>query len=84
MVQWLRLCFPNAGGLGFIHAKPFGATAAGAPGDRQDWPKVVAAAERAGVKWIVAECEKRQNTYEDIEESAKCLRPLVSLVNELR
>jgi len=69
---------------GGIHAKPFGATAAGAPGDRQDWPKVVAAAERAGVKWIVAECEKRQNTYEDIEESAKCLSPLVSLVNELR
>lgn len=69
---------------GGIHAKAFGAAAAGAPGDRQDWPKIVAAAEKAGVKWLVAECEKRQNTYEDIEESAKFLRPLVSLVNELR
>jgi sugar phosphate isomerase/epimerase len=67
-----------------IHAKPLGATAAGAAGDRQDWPKVVAAAEKSGVKWLVVECEKRQNTYEDIEASAKNLRPLVSLVNALR
>ncbi len=67
-----------------IHAKPVGATAAGAPGDRQNWPKVVAAAEKAGVKWLVVECEKRQSTYEDAETSAKTLRPLVSLVNELR
>ena len=69
---------------GGIHAKPVGATAAGAPGDRQDWPKVVAAAERAGVMWLVLECEKRQNTYEDVAESAKFMRPLVSLVNALR
>ena len=55
-----------------------------AAGDRQNWPAVVAAAEKAGVKWLVVECEKRQNTYEDIEASAKNLRPLVSLVNALR
>ena len=69
---------------GGIHAKPVGATAAGAPGDRQDWPKIVASAEKAGVKWLVVECEKRQGAYEDVETSAKTLRPLVSLVNELR
>jgi sugar phosphate isomerase/epimerase len=67
-----------------IHAKPLGATAAGAAGDRQDWPKVVAAAEKSGVKWLVVECEKRQDTFDDIAESARNLRPLVSLVNELR
>ena len=69
---------------GGIHAKPVGATAVGAPGDRQDWPKVVAAAERAGVKWLVLECEKRQDTFEDVADSAKFMRPLVSLVNALR
>lgn len=67
-----------------IHAKPLGATAAGAEGDRQDWPKIVAAAEKSGVKWLVVECEKRQNTFDDIAESARNLRPLVSLVNALR
>ena len=67
-----------------IHAKPIGATAAGAAGDRQDWPKVVAAAEKSGVKWLVVECEKRQGTFDDIAESARNLRPLVSLVNALR
>ena len=69
---------------GGIHAKPVGATAAGAPGELQDWPQIIAAAEKAGVKWIVVECEKRKNTYEDIEASAKTLLPLVSLVNGLR
>jgi sugar phosphate isomerase/epimerase len=69
---------------GGIHAKPVGATAVGAPGDRQNWPEIVAAAEKAGVKWLVAECEKRQGTYEDVAESAKNLRPLVDLVNALR
>ena len=54
-----------------IHAKPLGATAAGAAGDRQDWPKVVAAAEKSGVKWLVVECEKRQGTFDDIAESAR-------------
>jgi len=67
-----------------IHAKPLGATAAGADGDMQDWPKVVAAAERSGVKWLVVECEKRQDTFDDIAESARYLRPLVSLANALR
>ena len=69
---------------GGIHAKPVGASAAGAPGEKQDWPKVVAAADKAGVKWLVVECEKRKNTYDDIAASARYLRPLVSLVNELR
>jgi sugar phosphate isomerase/epimerase len=69
---------------GGIHAKPVGATAAGAPGEQQEWPQIIAAAEKAGVKWIVVECEKRKNTYKDIETSAKTLIPLVSLVNELR
>ena len=69
---------------GGIHAKPVGATAAGAPGELQDWPKIIAAAERAGVKWIVVECEKRKDTYDDIAASARFLRPLVSVVNALR
>ncbi|MBQ6329852.1 MAG: sugar phosphate isomerase/epimerase [Kiritimatiellae bacterium] len=76
-----KMCGRLPGG---IHAKPLGATAAGAAGDRQDWPKVVAAAEKAGVKWLVVECEKRQDTLDDIAESARNLRPLVSLVNALR
>ena len=59
-----------------LHAKPYGATAAGAPGDRQDWPKVVAAARKAGVKWFVVECEKRKDTYADVEASAAYLKPL--------
>ena len=69
---------------GGIHAKPVGATAAGAPGERQDWPKIVAAAGRAGVKWLVVECEQRKDTYEDIAASARHLQPLVELYNELR
>ena len=67
-----------------LHAKPVGATAAGAPGERQDWPKVVAAAEKAGVKWLVVECEKRKDTFDDIAASARYLRPLVALVNAMR
>ena len=35
-------------------------------------------------KLIVVECEKRQGTFDDIAESARNLRPLVSLVNTLR
>ena len=69
---------------GGIHAKPVGASAAGAPGERQDWPKIVAAAGRSGVKWLVVECEQRKDTYEDIAASARHLRPLVALYNELR
>lgn len=67
-----------------IHAKPVGATAAGAAGERQDWPKVLAAAEKAGTKWFVVECEQRKNTFEDIAASVKHLRPMVDLVNALR
>ena len=69
---------------GGIHAKPVGAAAVGAPGEKQDWPKIVAAAEKAGVKWLVVECEKRKDTYDDIAASAKYLQPLVSLVNAMR
>ena len=46
-----------------IHAKPVGATAAGAAGERQDWVKVLAAAEKAGTKWFVVECERH---FEDL------------------
>ena len=60
-----------------MHAKPHGATAAGAPGDVQDWPKVVAAARKAGVKWFVVECEKRKGTYDDVAASAAYLKPLL-------
>ena len=67
-----------------IHAKPVGATAAGASGEKQDWAKVLAAADKAGVTWCVIECEQRQNTFEDITASAKYLRPMVDLVNALR
>ena len=60
-----------------MHAKPHGATAAGAPGDVQDWPKVVDAARKAGVKWFVVECEKRKDTYDDVAASAAYLKPLL-------
>ena len=73
-----------AGRVPSIHAKPVGATAAGAVGERQDWPKVLAAADRAGVKWCVVECEWRKDTYEDIAASAKCLRPMVDRINARR
>lgn len=63
---------------GGIHAKPVGASAAGAEGDRQNWPGIVAAAVKAGAKWLVVECEQRQDTYEDVAASAKFLKPLVS------
>ena len=73
-----------AGRVPSIHAKPVGATAAGAVGERQDWPKVLAAADRAGVKWCVVECERRKDTYEDIAASAKCLRLMVDRINARR
>ena len=60
-----------------MHAKPYGASAAGAPGDVQDWPKVIAAARKAGVKWFVVECEKRKDTYDDVAASAAYLKPLL-------
>jgi sugar phosphate isomerase/epimerase len=69
---------------GGIHAKPVGATAAGAPGEKHDWPRIVAAAGKAGVKWLVVECEKRQNTFEDVAASAKYLRPLLTVANEMK
>ena len=52
-----------------LHAKPYGASAVGAPGDVQNWPKVIDAARRAGVKWFVVECEQRKNTYDDVAGS---------------
>ena len=61
-----------------MHAKPHGATAAGAPGDVQDWPKIVAAARKAGVKWFVVECEKRKDTYDDVSASAAHLKSVGS------
>lgn len=60
-----------------MHAKPHGATAAGAPGDVQDWPKIIAAARKAGVRWFVVECEKRKDTYDDVAASAAYLKPLL-------
>ena len=60
-----------------MHAKPHGASAAGAPGDIQDWPKIIAAARKAGVKWFVVECEKRKDTYDDVAASAAYLKPLL-------
>ena len=42
----------------------------------QDWPKVIAAARKAGVKWFVVECEKRKDTYDDVAASAAYLKPL--------
>ena len=57
-----------------LHAKPYGASAVGAPGDVQNWPKVIDAARRAGVKWFVVECEQRKNTYDDVAASAAYLK----------
>ena len=38
----------------------------------------------AAAAMLMAGCEKRQGTFDDIAESARNLRPLVSLVNALR
>ena len=65
-----------AGRVPGIHAKPYGATAAGAPGDKQNWPAILAAARRSGVKWCVVECEKRKDTYDDVAASAAYLKSI--------
>ena len=70
---WIRNL---AGRIPGIHAKPYGATAAGAPGDVQNWPAVIAAARQAGVKWFVVECEQRKGTYDDVAASARHLRAI--------
>ncbi len=63
-----------AGRIPGFHAKPHGASAIGAPGDVQNWPAILAAARKAGVKWCVVECEKRKDTYDDVAASAAYLR----------
>ena len=73
-VKWIT---DLSGRIPGMHAKPHGASAAGAPGDVQDWPKIVAAARKAGVKWLVVECEKRKDTYDDVAASAAYLKPLL-------
>ena len=73
-VKWIT---DLSGRMPGMHAKPHGATAAGAPGDVQDWPKIVAAAQKAGVKWFVVECEQRKDTYDDVAASAAYLKPLL-------
>ena len=73
-VKWIM---DLSGRIPGMHAKPHGASAAGAPGDVQDWPKIVAAARKAGVKWFVVECEKRKDTYDDVAASAAYLKPLL-------
>ena len=59
-----------------IHAKPYPGTFAGAPDDRQDWPAIIAAAQAAGTKWFVVECEQRKDTFEDVRSSAAYFRKL--------
>lgn len=59
-----------AGRVPGLHAKPYPGTFAGAPDDRQDWPAILAAARAAGTKWIVVECEKRKDTFDDVRLSA--------------
>ena len=75
-VKWIS---DLSGRIPGMHAKPYGATAAGSPGDVQDWPKIVSAARKAGVKWFVVECEKRKDTYDDVAASAGYLKTLLSV-----
>ena len=65
-----------AGRVPGIHAKPHGATSVGAAGDIQNWPAIIAAARKAGVKWFVVECEKRKDTYDDVAASAEYLKKI--------
>lgn len=74
-VKWIT---DLSGRIPGMHAKPHGATAAGAAGDVQDWPKIISAARKAGVKWFVVECEKRKDTYDDVTASAAYLRPILN------
>ena len=59
-----------------IHAKPYPGTYAGAADDQQNWGEIIAAARAAGTKWLVVECEKRQNVFEDVKLSADYFRKL--------
>ena len=66
-----------AGRVPGIHAKPYPGSYAGAPDDRQDWSAIVAAARTVGVKWLVVECERRQNTFDDVKASAAYFRRIL-------
>ena len=74
-VKWVT---DLSGRIPGMHAKPHGATAAGAAGDVQDWPKIISAARKAGVKWFVVECEKRKDTYDDVAASAAYFKPILN------
>lgn len=73
-VDWLERL---AGRVPGLHAKPYGATALGLTGDVQDWPAIVSAARTGGVRWMVVECETRKDTFDDVEASARYLKPLL-------
>ncbi len=65
-VEWLgRL----KGRVPSIHAKPAGDKSVGGANDANDWKAILAAAEAAGTKWAVVECEDRRDTFEDVAAS---------------
>ena len=72
-VAWLRKL---KGRVPSIHAKPGGGDSVGGAGDANDWPAIFAAAEAAGTKWAIVECETRRDTYADVEASANFLANL--------
>lgn len=72
-LKWIRRL---NGRLPSIHAKPGGGDWLAAPGDKNDWPSIFAAASAAGARWAVVECETRRNTYADVTASAAFLKTL--------
>lgn len=65
-----------------IHAKPAGGTSVGGRGDANDWPAIFSAAEVAGTKWAIVECEVHRDTYCDVEDSMSFLKWITNLETE--
>ncbi len=60
-----------------IHAKPGGGNSAGCAEDKNDWAAIISSCNRMGTKWAVVECETRRNTFDDIDASARFLKPVL-------
>ncbi len=60
-----------------IHAKPGGGNSIGCAEDGNDWASIISLCNQMGTKWAVVECEERRNTFEDIDASAKYLKPIL-------
>lgn len=71
---WLRKL---SGRVPSIHAGPAGGNALGEREDKMDWKTVVPLCRKIGVRWVVVECEARQNTYDDVKASIAFLKGIV-------